>query len=470
MRHILFAVVILLLTSQLYAQRTVLYGKAPDYSAKDISFYTISDPILHEKQELANTTVAMDGSFSVIFSTSQTIEIYSDLEKYCGTMVVEPGKNYQVTLPPFTPRTSDEARSVFFKPPPYWLGLPGTDHSDLNLSVRSFINDYNLETIRNATLIYNQKSKELVSEITDRLEKKYSAIRHPYFKTLMKYSFAELENIAYQGNTDIIIGKYFAIEPIKLNHPAYQRAFETVFTDFLRKQSQDIRKNKIVSITNSGNYAELVAYFEKRGYKKEVAELVVLKGLFDGYYTGSFSKDGVIAAIEMAQNATTSPDLQTVAGRIRNKLTLLAVGVKAPPVTLINIKQEPVTLYRSTGKFTYLSFFNSTSADCRTELDSIVSLEKKLRQALSVISISLDDDFENSSKLWKAKGYSWELLNGSKQKQLTHSYNASLTPAFYLIAPDGTLKLSPAPSPTHGFEPTFLKIMRDYNFRNKSLH
>ena len=469
MRHLLLTLFILLITDQLYAQRTVLYGKAVDYSLKDISFYTISDPILYEKQELASTTVAKDGSFSVIFSTSQTIEIYSDLEKYCGTMVVEPGKNYQVTLPTFTPKTSEEAHSVFFKPAPYWLGLPGTDNSDLNLSVRSFINDYNLETIRNATPIYKQKSKELVNEIAGRLEKKYSAIRHPYFKILMKFSFSELENIAYQGNTDIIIRKYFATQPIELNHPAYQRAFETVFTDFLRKQSQDIQNNKIVSIINSGNYSELVTFFENRGYKKEVAELVVLKGLFDGYYTGSFSKDGVTRAIEMAQSATTSPLLKNVAGRIRNKLTLLAAGAKAPALTLFNIKQESVTLDKFTGKFTYLSFFNSASADCKAELDSIVSLEKKLRQALNVVSISLDDDFGNSSKLWKTKGYSWELLNGSKQKQLILNYNASLTPAFYLIAPDGSLKLSPAPSPTHGFEPTFLKIMREYNFKNKSL-
>ena len=127
MARTVFTILVLLIAGQLSAQRTVLYGKAPDYSSREISFYTITEPILHEKTELATTTVANDGSFSVIFSSNQTIEIYTDLEKYCGTMVVEPGKNYHVELPPFSPRTSAEANSVFFKPAQYWLGLPGTD-------------------------------------------------------------------------------------------------------------------------------------------------------------------------------------------------------------------------------------------------------------------------------------------------------------------------------------------------------
>jgi peroxiredoxin len=171
-------------------------------------------------------------------------------------------------------------------------------------------------------------------------------------------------------------------------------------------------------------------------------------------------------AMEMAQTITASPILQPIAFQIKNRLSLLAVGGKAPAITLLNAKNETITLDRFTKKFVYLTFFNSKSSDCRTELDSIVSIEKKLRQVLSVVSVSLDDNFENAAKLWNSKGYSWELLNGSKQKQLIINYNAAITPAYYLIAPDGTIKLSQAPSPTQGFEPLFLKLFRDYNFKH----
>ena len=167
----------------------------------------------------------------------------------------------------------------------------------------------------------------------------------------------------------------------------------------------------------------------------------------------------------MARTATKTSILQPVVNEINNKILRLVVGVKAPPITLQNIKKETVTLDKFSGKFTYLCFINSKSSDCITELDSIVSIEKRLGQVLKVVAVALDDNFDNPSNLWKSKGYSWELLNGSKQKQLIINYNASITPAFYLIAPDGTLKLSQATSPSHGFEPLFLRILRDFNFK-----
>jgi len=193
----------------------------------------------------------------------------------------------------------------------------------------------------------------------------------------------------------------------------------------------------------------------------------VLKGLNDGYYTNTFAKEGVVKAIEIAQTSTSSSSLIPIAHQIKIKLTRLAVGAKAPAITLSNLRRETVSLAQFHGKFVLLSLINSKSSDCRSELDSIVSIEKRLRQVLTVVTVATDDNFEDASKLWKTKGYKWELLNGSKQKQLAINYNASITPAFYLIDPDGLLKLSQAPSPSHGFEPLFLKLLRDYNFKRQ---
>ena len=467
MKKILSVMILALITVQLNAQKVLLYGKAADYAAKEISFYTIPDPILHQKQEVATTRVASDGAFSLLLPINETTEIYSDLEKFIGSMVVEPGKNYEVALPPYSPKTSAEAHSIYFKPTPYWFGLPGTDNTDLNFAVRSFLTDFNLESVKSTSQVYQQQSKEVAHEIIERLRKKYASIENPYFTILMKYTFAELEFAVYQKNEDPVIQKYFASQPIHPGHPAYQGAFDLLFTDYLRKQSQDNQNRKITTFINSGDFNSLIAFFETKGFKKEFTGLVVLKGLYESYYTASFSKEGVLKAIEMAQAETTSPLLHPIAEQVKNKLKLLALGEKAPTIRLSNLKKEMVSMDQFKGKFVYLSFFNSGSSDCRVETDSIVSLEKRLRQILTVITVAVDDDFSHPSNLWKTKGYSWELLNGSRQKQLIVNYNASLTPVFYLIGPEGTLLLSQAPSPSHGFEPAFLKLLRDYNFKHK---
>ena len=457
--------IFLLFSAQLNGQNTLIYGKAADYSSRVITFYTISDPILRQKSELATTTIAGDGSFSVLITPVQTIEIYTDLEKYCGSMVIEPGKNYQIALPPYTPRSLAEQHSVYFKPTPYWLGLPGTDNSDLNFAVRSFLTDYNLEIIKNTIQIYQQKSKVIVSGIIDRLDKKYETYQKPYFKTLKKFTFAELEYIINQNNDDFIITKYFATQPIDLINPGYQRTFQIIFTDFLRRLSHNIKNQKIAVLTNQGNFTELVSYFEGKGYKKEFAELVVLKGLYDGYYSGIFSKEGVLNGIEIARTSTRSNEFQIIATQIKKQLTLLAVGQNAPSFTLSDSKGEVVTLDQFRGKFVYLTFFKSSSSDSRREIDALAAMEKRFKQGLIILTISLDDDFENARNLWRSKAYLLKLLDGSKQKHLIKDYNASFPPAFYLIAPDGTFKLSQAPSPLHDFETIYLKIIRDFNFK-----
>jgi len=467
MHRILSFIILSLLTFQLCARNTVISGKAVDYIGKEISFYTYQDPVVHQKHELGSMKVGDDGLFSISFPVNQTIEIYADLEKYTGTLVVEPGRDYIVTLPPFSLRTAIEARSPYFQPTQYWLGLPQTDNYDINFVVRSFITDYNVETAKNSKAIYQDASKKVVNEIIENLEQKYSESKSDFFRTLKMYYYAQLEFEADHRTPDILIEKYFAHKPIMPQNPAYQRSFESLFTDFLRKESQDYKNRNISSFVNSGNFIALVSLFQSRGYGKDFAELVVLKGLYDGYYTGNFSKKNILKALDQAQTALTSEALKPILVIIRHKLISLAVGGKAPAIELTNLNNEAITLEKYRDKFIYIVFFKSNNPECLAELDSIVPLEKKFRQALSILAIGTDVNFESDVKLWKEKGYVWELLNGSNKKQLIGEYNANIVPAFYLIAPDGTFLLSQAPPPSRDFESAFLKIYRDYNFKQQ---
>jgi peroxiredoxin len=452
------------IASQLWAQSVVISGKAVDYSGKEISFYTYSDPVMHQKGELGAVKAGTDGSFALTISISKTIEIYTDIEKYTGTLVVEPGKNYIVTLPPFSPRTVVEASSPYFKPTLYWLGLPQIPNNDLNFTVRSFLTEYNLETVKNTAAIYQNSSKTAVNEIIARLDQKYSGNKSDYFRTLKMYYFAELEYSVHQRDPNYIIDKYFARSPIELQNPAYQRCFESLFSDYLRKESRDYKNRNIIALVNSANFSGLVSLFEGRGYRTEFAELVVVKGLYDGYFTGGFDKKSILNALKQSQVLISYNTLKPIVAQILHAIEELSVGRKAPSFKLVSLLNQTVTLETYQGKFVYLVFFKSSSQECKTEMDSIVSLEKKFRQVLSVVSIATDDNFDAAAKLWKDKGYQWDLLNGSANNKLTENYRANIVPAFYLISPDGTLYLSPAPAPSHEFEAVFLKIFRDYNF------
>ncbi len=458
---------LLLIPEALSAQKQlIISGKATDYAGKEISFYTYTEPIVHQKQELATTKVSLDGTFSLAFMLNETTEIYTDLEKYRGTMVAEPGKSYQITLPPFSQRTAIEARSAFFEPALYWLGINDQDKEELNLKVRSFIMAFNQATAQHTNEIYLKASKESVQSVIEQLERQFSGEEDPYFKILKKYYFAELEYAVNQKTPEKVIEKYFSREPLQLSHPVYQRVFLTLFTDYLSRQAKDIRNGKLETLTNSSSYSGLVTYFTAQGFARQFSEMVVIKGLYDGYYSGPFDKEGVLKALERAQTESSVTALRPTVQQIVKKLSTMKTGGKAPAFSLKNRQGAVVTPEKYKGKFVYLIFFRSDSPESRAELDSIVPIEKKLRQVLSIVPVALDDNFANAGKLWKEKGYSFELLNGSKQRKLIEEYNIRVAPTFYLLAPDGTFLLAQAPPPSRQFESLFLKIFREYNFKH----
>ncbi len=340
-----------------------------------------------------------------------------------------------------------------------------TPAKDLNFIVRSFITEFNIETNKNSSAIYQNSSISAVKGIIESLIPNFQMSGNEYFRVLKTYYYAELEYIVNQRNPDPVIEKYFSHKPLEMSNPAYQRCFGSIFSDFLREEAQDYKNKKIINLVNSGNFSALVSFHENRGYSKEFAELVVLKGLYDGYYTGGFDKKGILSALKQSQSAISTQLLKPVCERILQSIESLSTGSKAPSFKLYNQSNKICTPESYKGKFIYLVFFRSSSRECRTELDSIVPVERKLRQVLSVVSIATDDYFDAAVKLWKDKNYPWELLNGSGNKKLIQNYKAEIVPAFYLISPDGTLLLSPAPPPTHEFEALFLKLFRDYRFK-----
>ena len=200
----------LIATVSLWGQTATIRGRAADYAGREISFYTIPEPISHQQKMLATARIGQDGSFDLILSTSQPIEVYTDLEKFRGTLVVVTRAQYQITLPPFSPRTVQESASPYFEPELYWLGIKDTKPSDLNFLVRAFLTDYNRELAAHTMDIYQKKSADTVHAIVARLEKSYPTGKVNYLNTLKTYSYAELEYLIAPTEKELIIQIYFA--------------------------------------------------------------------------------------------------------------------------------------------------------------------------------------------------------------------------------------------------------------------
>lgn len=447
----------------LFGQPVSLSGRAVDYAGKELVFYTFPEPISHRQLKLAATRVAPDGSFSLSFQTEQSIEIYVDLEKFRGSLVAEPHTRYQITLPPFSPRTRQEAASPYFEPELYWLGLKTDQASDINFLVRDFLTEYNRELNTHTLDIYQKKSADTAKAIIARLEKKYPAGNVHYLNTLQTYSYGELEYAVARPERERTAKKYFATRAVALSHPAYQHLFNALYTDYLTLQSQDIRQKEGIKPALQGNFEGWTARMTSNGYSREVAELVAVKSFYDGYFSGKFNKPAMLKGLKEALTHVTYAPLRELLPGIVSKITSLQEGSPAPALLLKNLKNTTAPL-QTKGKFVYLAFFRSDSKESRTELDTLALLDKKLKTILTVVPVSLDENSADAVKFWNTKNYPWELATAADREKAIQDYRIKTVPTFYLIAPNQQLLLSPALSPNHNFEALFLKVYREQRF------
>jgi thiol-disulfide isomerase/thioredoxin len=448
----------------LLGQPVLISGKAIDYAGKELVFYTYPEPISHQQRKLGEARVGTDGNFSLSFNTDQTIEIYAELEKYRGTLVVEPHAHYQVNLPPYSPRTVQEAASPYFEPAPYWIGIKETKPSELNILVRAFLTDYNKELATHTRDLYQKKSADTAKAIISRLDRAYPTGKDHYLNILKTYSYGDLEFTVTPSDRELIAKKYFGSKEICLTHPAYQHLFQALFSDYLTYKSQDIKQKGFLTQAIKGNFDQWVHQLEGIGFKKEIAELVAAKSFYDGFYSNKFNKALMLKGLKEAAAQATFELLKESLPVILSKITALQEGSPAP-VLLIKNQNNASTALRAKGKFVYLAFFRSDSKVCRAELDSLVVLAKKLNTVLAIVPVSMDENFADAVNLWKEKKYPWELTGAADREKARSDYRIKSLPTFYLIAPDQKLLLSPALSPTHNFEALFLKIYREQRFR-----
>ncbi|HWS01722.1 MAG TPA: hypothetical protein VN249_13960, partial [Prolixibacteraceae bacterium] len=346
----------------------------------------------------------------------------------------------------------------------YWLGLKDSKTTDLNSLVRGFLTDYNRELILHTNDLYQKRSVDTLKVIIARLEKSYPTGKHPYFNTLKTYAYGEIEYTVMFQDKEGVAKKYFALKEVFLAHPAYQRLFRSMFSDYLTGKSQDIREKNFIRPALQGNFNEFTNNLVSRGYNREISELLAVKCFYDGYYSNKFDKQNMLKGLKEAQTQCSFEPLKASLPGILSRISSLQEG-SIPPGILLKNQKANVTTLRSNGKFIYLAFFRSDSKESKAELDSLVSMDKKLHTILTIIPVSLDKNFQDAVKLWNEKKYPWELTEPVNPDQAILDYRIKAVPTFYLISPDLKLLLAPALSPSHNFEPLFLKIYRESRFR-----
>lgn len=464
MKHIL--IVTLLLSSLLSNAdnlHTTIKGTNIEYAGQVIKVYKFIDYITKKQELLAIDTVNSQGNFSLTYTQNETLLISSTLGIYNSIIFTQPGKTYNVILPPFQPKTKADILNPFHKQIEIYLGIKNLDSLDINFQIAEFNNTYRKFIDENPNIIYKKPNAENVDSVIKVIERIYSDTQNDFFNDYRKYKYASLKYSTYMRDDRYVIREYYHNNPFLYQNPAYMDLFNQLFANYLSnymKTSEGERIYSDIAYAKSPMYAKETFTNNMVLLNDTLQELVLLKGLHDSFINKDFPVSSMIITLDSISYSTKIDYHKTIAKNIKQKVLKAKQGFDAPKFKLTDSTgkiQDSDSIFTT---FVYLNFISIESFTCIQDLELLKKMHEKHKEDFNIVSVCIDDDFEKTADYFKEKEYNWTLLNYSSQKSIIDDYKVKVYPMYYLINPKGKLRLSPAVSPGENFEWHFYKILQ----------
>jgi len=441
-------------------------GFAPDYAGTELIFSTFSDYITHTEKVLDSCKVLPDGSFVIKINTQNPISIFTVLGIYNCKLIVEPNVNYEVVLPPKTEKTYEQIINPYFKEIGILLMPVDTSKVFLSFKVEELKNDINIFIAEHQREIITQRlQKTEIRKFVQQVDAKYLSLSKS-FNNYKKYELGSFKQMLTFKESDNIIKNYFLNQPVLYKNSSYMGLFNIVFDRFISLLPADtlgVRATDI--IIRKGKLNDLKTHIKGNSIfsNDSLVELLILKGLYDGFYTNIFLADEINYFLDLIINKSEIEESKTIAKNIKVKINSLLYGTKAPAFNLLNADSVAINLRKFRGKYVYLNFCSYNSYSSKQEFVTMKKLYDKFKFKMEFISISVDESFDGFSKYMSDKDYKWTMLDYSSQPEIIKEYKVKAFPTFFLIDPYGKIILAPALKPSENFENQFYGVLNKRN-------
>lgn len=442
-----------------------LKGQAPGYAGEEIIFYAYTDHITRTEKEIFRFRVDRNDKFSVDFDTGTNIQyIFSHTGTNYTYMYVESGEDYVVMLPGKTDKTPWERLNPYFEGIPTHIAVLNKDDSCVNTLISRFDNMY--EPLFGEPLIRLtvNRDQQLFDSIINEFDMEFSTSSNQYFDDYKRYKMALFGIISRQHSAKLLSDNYFLDDPVLYENVSYMELFNQVYNKYFQFFSRtpsgsrifdDINKERSLSSLKNTLQTDPVLG------GGQLLEIVLLKGLHDSFYGSDFSRSSLLVVLDSLAATTIYAEHALIAGHIREKVTRLLKGFKPPAFELIDSRGELVSLADYHGYYVYLNFCTAASYSCLSEYDLLSRMIVNHTPYLKLVTIFIDDSHDSMLDFLSKYDYDWDFLFYGNQPSILKEYDIRMFPGYYLIDRDGTLLMSPAPSPGENFEILLLRTMRE---------
>lgn len=460
-RGLLFAIAFLA-SYAACCQMAHVKGVAPSYSGDSLTFQTYTDFVTYSEEYLEKVRVGADGRFEGKIGVVEPTFVFVSLGAQRGYFFVEPGKSYELVLPTKVPKTEEDRLNPFFKEETFHIGLASCPKSDLNFLISSFDMQFNEKFNLIAQESFQKKGRVKIDSSVFRLDTLGRHLNSPYFEAYKRYRMGLLKHLVMMYKSKGISDQYFLNQPILYSNPSYMELFNQIYDRFFLFHNNTTKGDNVGSCIGAASLSRLKKVLSKDSVLKndQLLELVILKGIYDGFYEDNFSRKSLLLLLDSLYFTTSVPEHKAIATNIREKVIRLLPGYFPPELQLLDVNGKLVSLDQFRGKFIYLNFCSVNSYTCLQDFQLLEQIYKKYGKFVEIVSISTDPDVRDFTHFVTKKGYKWTFLHYGRSPSVVNRYDIRAYPTYFLIGPEGKMEVSPAPSPHEKLEFTLFNLLR----------
>lgn len=440
------------------AQTVTIQGYAPYYKGKTVYVSTDKDFITYTPQQLAAIRVNDSGKFTFqLDSLKYCTHLDITIGNYKADMYAVPGNLYQVEFPApdsdhyQNPYVQHSVNLIFFI----------HDTLEVNSLIMDFNDQFDKYWLKNYQYYVKGAASRSLDSFYNAMITRYKNINNPDFSGYMTYTIAEMESNILEGQKSLG-EKYIQGKPILYNNYEYMQFFNDYFKDYMKNFTFSMEGGDISKFINKVDYPDLVEVMKINHLLRNdsLCELVILKGLYEFYYSGDYDKENIKLLLQTIESTTKIAQDKMIAEDMLASFSGVIRGGDAPDFALKTAQGDVSSILDYRGKYTYIAFFKTNSTASVSQLEVVPALYKRYKKKINFVFISEDDNYSDLTNFLNTnKSFNWTFLWDENHRTM-QQYGVKSLPEYFLITPQGKFFRSPADDPSHGIETTFDDITK----------
>ncbi len=468
MRFSLIFILFLLFSTQGFA--TTVRCSNLEYAGKELVFYTPSDPISRENEMCFKLTFNTRGEAQAEVKITHTIYTFCDFGIYRGMLYLEPQATIVLKLPPFREKSFANQKNPYFSPVAFWF--VSESKNTLNDKASNYEQKLNQLVDKNFDKLYFNQSKTVWDSIKAELKTSFPEEKSETFANQRNLKEQLVEADVFRMRPEDFSSIFSNIQPDFWNHQAFIELFNKTFDQQLSFSVKNIKDKNVKTAVEARNTTSLLN-FVKNKYKVtgKMAELVLLKLLHDGYYSGDFSKKAILDMVSSDFYAKNSnPVIKKAADNIHTKFIFLQKGSAAPVICLNDLDGKKACTNQNDDKFKYVIFADVETVVCQEHLKYLSRVNELFNKHLDIYVVLRDTDQKGIDKFFNEHEVPAEKMI-DKEGNISKQYKIRSYPQCFLFDEQHKVVFENTKAPLDGFEEQFGTWLRNELFmrqRNQS--